>query len=103
MRITLDIPDGLYLELKVRAARKGTSVKELLLRGIQAEMKSGESPSNRGRIKLPIIRSKKTGTPETHQCEDCRNLILLGPRNFNLATFDRALANLSHPFAILLH
>jgi hypothetical protein len=61
MRTTLDIPDGLYRELKARAAHQGTSVKELVLRGIHAEMKGEESVSNRGRIKLPIIRSKKPG------------------------------------------
>lgn len=60
MRTTLDIPDGLYRELKARAAHEGTSVKELVLRGIHAEMKGGDGASH-GRIKLPIIRSKKPG------------------------------------------
>jgi hypothetical protein len=61
MRTTLDIPDGLYRELKARAAYEGTSVRELVLRGIDAEIKSRESTSNHGRIKLPIIRSKRPG------------------------------------------
>ncbi|HEY1799415.1 MAG TPA: hypothetical protein VGG46_00655 [Terriglobales bacterium] len=61
MRTTLDIPDGLYRELKARAAHQGTSVKELVLRGIHTEMKRCESAPNRGRIKLPIIHSKKPG------------------------------------------
>jgi plasmid stability protein len=61
MRTTLDIPDGLYRKLKARAAYQGTSVKELVLRGIHTEMQSGERTSSRGEVKLPIIRSKKPG------------------------------------------
>lgn len=60
MRTTLDIPDGLYRELKARAAHQGTSVKELVLHGINTVMK-GESAAKRGRLKLPIIHSKKPG------------------------------------------
>lgn len=61
MRITLDIPSRPYRELKVRAAHQCTPVKELVLRGIQTEMKSDERGSNRVRTDLPIIRSKKPG------------------------------------------
>ena len=33
MRITVDITDSLYRELKIKAAQEGRSVKELILRG----------------------------------------------------------------------
>ena len=62
MRTTVDIPDPLYRELKGKAAREGQSVKELILRGVERELK------NRGRrtrrISLPIVPSKRPGTLE---------------------------------------
>ena len=36
MRITIDIPDPLYRELKAKAARQGRSVKEIILKGERA-------------------------------------------------------------------
>lgn len=61
MRITVDIPKVLYRKLKSRAAREGTSVTKLVLRGIHAEMERCGNASKPDRIKLPIIRSKKAG------------------------------------------
>ena len=93
MRTTLDIPDRMYRALKARAAKQGCSVKELILRSVEKEVKSSsrrrsqESESlspeviqkiraiyglpdlqqevrlkRKGRIKLPIVRSKQPGT-----------------------------------------
>jgi hypothetical protein len=60
MRTTVDIPDPIYRELKGKAAREGRSVKELILRGVEQELK------NRGRrtrrVSLPIVPSKRPGT-----------------------------------------
>jgi hypothetical protein len=62
MRTTVDIPDPLYRELKGKAAREGQSVKELILRGVERELK------NRGRrtrrVSLPIVPSKRPGSLE---------------------------------------
>jgi plasmid stability protein len=60
MRTTVDIPDMLYRQLKTRAATEGRSVKELILRGVQGQLRGGESKRSR-RVKLPIVRSKKPG------------------------------------------
>jgi len=61
MRTTVDIPDPLYRELKGKAATEGCSVKELILRGVEAELQSnGRKP--RRRVSLPIIRSKRSGS-----------------------------------------
>jgi hypothetical protein len=35
MRITIDIPAPLYQRLKSRAAREGSSVKRLIVRGVE--------------------------------------------------------------------
>ena len=61
MRTTVDIPDGIYRQLKAQAAREGCSVKAILLRGARNEL--DKKPKKRGRrVKLPLIRSKVPGT-----------------------------------------
>ncbi len=63
MRTTVDIPDALYRELKARAAREKRSVKELILRGVEVELRPPTKKRAR-RVSLPLIRSKKPGTLE---------------------------------------
>jgi plasmid stability protein len=58
VRTTIDIPDPLYRELKVRAAQQGSTVKAIILRGVEKEMR-GETEA-RTRVKLPLIRGKGT-------------------------------------------
>ncbi len=61
MRTTVDIPDPVYRRLKSRAASEGSSVKELILRGVESVLKERRRKSRR-RIKLPLVRSKRPGT-----------------------------------------
>jgi hypothetical protein len=61
MRTTVDIPDPPYRELKGKAATEGCSVKELILRGVEAELQSNRRKPPR-RVSLPIIRSKRPGS-----------------------------------------
>lgn len=61
MRTTVDIPDPVYRQLKALAATQGRSVKELILRSVQAEL-CGTRSTPRQRIRLPIVPSKKPGT-----------------------------------------
>ena len=58
----MDIPDTLYRTLKKKAAHEGHSVKELVLRGVELELrvKSARSPRRRP----PIIDSDKPGSLE---------------------------------------
>jgi hypothetical protein len=60
MRTTVDIPDHLYRELKSKAAKEGRSVKELVLRGVESELRHSRKPSRR--VTLPLIPSKEPGT-----------------------------------------
>jgi hypothetical protein len=53
-------PDPTYKKLKSKAAAEGSSIKQLILRGVQKELNAG-SP-RRGRIKLPVVRSKHPGS-----------------------------------------
>jgi len=60
MRTTVDIPDPVYRQLKSKAALRGCSVKELILRGVEAEL-AVEKRKVGVRVSLPLIRSKRPG------------------------------------------
>lgn len=61
MRTTVDIPDDTYRELKIKAAREGKPVRQIVLRGICREL---EAPAQKPvrKMKLPVIRSSRPGT-----------------------------------------
>ena len=60
MRTTVDIPDAVYRRLKSEAAQRGCSVKELVLRGVKAELEAGK-PARKAAVSMPIIDSKRPG------------------------------------------
>ena len=60
MRTTVDIPDALYQQLKMRAASEKTTVKELLLRGAKTALAVEDKPKKRRRPVQQVIR---TGAP----------------------------------------
>ncbi|MEK7407192.1 MAG: hypothetical protein AAB225_19125 [Acidobacteriota bacterium] len=60
MRITVDIPDPTYRRLKAKAAEHGCSVKKLVLRGVERELGAGRR--KKGRVELPIVRSREPGS-----------------------------------------
>ncbi len=61
MRTTVDIPDPLYRRLKIEAAQRGCSVKELVLRGVRTELEGGKGAGKKHRVKLPVVQSKRPG------------------------------------------
>lgn len=63
MRTTVDIPDPLYREIKVRAANEGTTVREIILEGVQIRLQNGTAKTTEaGRPRFPSILSKNPGT-----------------------------------------
>lgn len=60
MRTTVDIPDPVYRALKKKAAHEGSTVKKLVLRGVELELRS--SAPKRGRRQPPVIESDEPGT-----------------------------------------
>ena len=60
MRTTVDIPDPLYRELKKKAAHDGRSIKAIVLRGIEREVR-GEKRTGRRR-QPPLIDSDHPGS-----------------------------------------
>jgi hypothetical protein len=61
MRTTVDIPDHLYRELKSKAAKEGTTVKEIILRGVKVELHA-QTKQAKKKLKLPLLESKEPGT-----------------------------------------
>jgi plasmid stability protein len=61
MRTTVDIPDGIYRQLKARAARDGRSTRALILRGVKEVLKSERRKAGIP-VSLPIVRSKRPGS-----------------------------------------
>ena len=57
----MDIPDPVYRHLKSAAAQRGCSVKELVLRGVKAELEGRKAVRKLPPVKLPIIDSKRPG------------------------------------------
>lgn len=55
MRTTIDIPDKLFKKAKVTAAEQGTSIKDLLIRGLQKTLNEMSAKPDASRLpKLPV-------------------------------------------------
>jgi plasmid stability protein len=63
MRTTIDIPDETYCDLKIKAAREGKPVRQIVMRGIQRELAGAEENPVR-KLQLPLIHSSRPGTLE---------------------------------------
>jgi hypothetical protein len=61
VRTTVDIPDSLYRRLKTKAAGEGRTVKELILCGVETELKR-KAPRRHRRVSLPLVPAKGAGT-----------------------------------------
>jgi len=55
-----DMPDALFRELKAVAARRGTSLKEIIRLAVEEEIRKAERPVGR-RLKFPILSSREPG------------------------------------------
>ena len=61
MRTTIDIPDETYRKLKVKAAIEGDTLRQIVLRAIQAEIEqTGTEPARR--ITEPTLKSYAPGS-----------------------------------------
>jgi len=61
MRTTVDIPDPVYRRLKTRAASEGSSVRALILRGVE-QLVQGKSQPARDGFFPPLVPSKRPGS-----------------------------------------
>jgi hypothetical protein len=75
MRTTVDLPDATFREIKALAARKGLTLKELLLRGVQDQISKGRSERRKHVVKLPLIPASRTGTIPSMTNADIEDLL----------------------------
>ncbi len=62
MRTTIEVPEAMFRQMKSLAARKGTSMKEFVLRAIEKEVsKERQGETRRVSVKLPLVRSSHPG------------------------------------------
>jgi hypothetical protein len=59
----MDIPGLVYRRFKAHAKSEGSSVRELILRGVGQALKEPRR-GRRRRVKLPLVPSKEPGTLE---------------------------------------
>lgn len=65
MRITIDIPDELHAKLKALAKLEGTTMRTIILEGINAVLNGKAAtvqPEGMRQSRLPHIRTKRPGT-----------------------------------------
>ena len=62
MKVTIEIDDELYRQVKAPAARRGRKVKDLVAEGLRTILRSPHAGPRARRIQLPIVKSKKPGT-----------------------------------------
>jgi hypothetical protein len=63
MRTTIEFPDSVYRQLKLRAAKEGTTIREIVLEGVAIRLGSAEeAPKQKRGPRFPVIRSKNPGS-----------------------------------------
>jgi hypothetical protein len=60
MRTTIDLPDPLFRELKAVAARRGTSLKNVIQAAVEEEIRKTERKAGR-RLNFPVLPSEEPG------------------------------------------
>lgn len=59
VKTTIDIPDPLYRQAKIRAVEQSTSLKEILLRGLERELRAGSGHPEDPAPPLPYFARRK--------------------------------------------
>ncbi|MGA9669855.1 MAG: hypothetical protein WBQ94_11630 [Terracidiphilus sp.] len=62
MRTTIDIPDETYHGLKIKAAREGKPLRQIVLRAVQRELDPLPAQLPSQKFKIPVIPSARPGT-----------------------------------------
>lgn len=68
MRVTIDLPDSLFRELKAVAASRGTSLKMVIRAAVEEEIRKTERKTGR-RLKFPLLSSREPGSLDLTNAE----------------------------------
>jgi hypothetical protein len=64
MRTTIDLPQGLGRRLKLAAARRGLSMKDVIVAALERELDTRQGGSEAEPLRLPLVCSKVPGCYE---------------------------------------
>ena len=63
MRTSIEIPDDIYREMRMRAASEGTTMREIILDGVAMRLNHGSLAAKREqRPRFPAVRSRNPGS-----------------------------------------
>ena len=63
MRTSIEFPDPVYREMKIRAANEGTTIREIILEGVTMRLRGGSTAVAQGDgPRFPVIRSSNPGS-----------------------------------------
>lgn len=62
MRTTVELGDETYRELKVLAARRGTTLKRVIGEAVEQELRRAKAGGGRRRLKFPLLDSAEPGS-----------------------------------------
>ena len=63
MKTSVELPDPVYREMKLRAASEGTTIKEIILEGVAMRLRRGMVVEKQERqARFPVIHSKHPGS-----------------------------------------
>jgi len=63
MRTSIEFPDSVYRQLKLRAATEGATIREIVLEGVAIRLRSAsETSKGRRGPRFPVIRSQNPGS-----------------------------------------
>jgi hypothetical protein len=68
MRTTIELPDPLFRELKAVAARRGTSLKDVIRGAVEQEVRKSERKAGH-RVKFPLLASDEPGAMDLTNAE----------------------------------
>jgi plasmid stability protein len=78
MKTTLDLPDELMREIKVRAAREDRKLKDLVTELLRKGLAAQEEPARQAhRVKFPLIQSSHKAAPGEELTPDRIHEILM--------------------------
>jgi hypothetical protein len=60
VRTTIDIPDDTYRAVRILAAQRGDTMRELVLEGLEMVTKASQVP--RKRFEVPVVHSSRPGS-----------------------------------------
>ncbi len=63
MRTSIEFPDSVYRQLKLRAATEGTTIREIVLEGVAIRLRgAAQAPKQKRGPRFPVIHSKNPGS-----------------------------------------